>query len=125
MFRTSFQKNETCTSALWISRRSGKRRRFGWRPWFGHPARDTVGSRTSARDRQVSFSVLCSHGVVHVGDGLLRLPKLTADLDARLVCRTDASPVTFHRYALTAHGEIDGVRARCRSSMDRAGCRDT
>lgn len=35
--------------------------------------------------------------------------KLVPDLDSRIVYRTDASPVTFHRYGLTRHGAIYGL----------------
>ncbi len=36
--------------------------------------------------------------------------RLVPDLDARIVYRTDASPVTFHRYGWTRHGAIYGLK---------------
>lgn len=44
-------------------------------------------------------------------DGMLDVARrLVPDLDARIVYRTDASPVTFHRYSWTRHGAIYGLR---------------
>lgn len=36
--------------------------------------------------------------------------RLVPDLDSRIVYRTDASPVTFHRYSRTRHGAIYGLK---------------
>ncbi len=44
-------------------------------------------------------------------DGMLDVARrLVPDLDARIVYRTDASPVTFHRYGWTRHGAIYGLK---------------
>ena len=49
---------------------------------------------------------------VAAGDALVaRVRAVIPDLDARILYRADASPVTFQRYALSTHGAVYGARA--------------
>ncbi len=52
------------------------------------------------------------HRKTAIGDNLIAVARsVIPDLDARIVYRTDATPLTFQRYAWTQHGSIYGARA--------------
>ncbi|HWK14386.1 MAG TPA: NAD(P)/FAD-dependent oxidoreductase [Rhizobiaceae bacterium] len=71
--------------------------------WF--PAEATENLKAFRRsDGYVQRKTLTADAILDVAR------RLVPDLDSRIVYRTDASPVTFHRYGWTRHGAIYGLK---------------
>lgn len=81
--------------------------------WFpGIPADDDGVARGNGEYRAHRRSAAYLARKRAAGDRMIALAKQAIpDIDARIVYRTDASPVTFHRYGWTSDGSIYGVKA--------------